>query len=400
MDSVLGHSNDSGKSTTGNRNRRRMEEFRRRKGKEVQAEFHANIMKQYSLDTILKDFLEEPSESVVPVNITTRGIGLLLQDHWTHLESQNIVADENRQVTIGTAYRLSLGQMQAKISSCSPSKTFPPEDADQYDTERIPLEELQHLKEFDTNLGLVASAINQLGNVEASGCHYFPVLTEPPLSEVSMEVDDGAENSIYLIPDPFNVNYTNLRATVDSLSNRRVPQDLRHYFRRNNPLPGAIWNAEHILQNPEFFVPDDYNADVLAADIVRYRGFLSLVANKNRSWVQEVTMGSIGSPSMLTSTKAIDGKIRLETDRPSIKIVEPARTEFYEFYAPRSNMTSMLGALYLLGEFPPHRTRFLGTGENPDLYDRYSLRTPRTGQKSFGVNRRALVMKALSFRRR
>lgn len=85
----------------------------------------------------------------------------------------------------------------------------------------------------------IAKLINSIGIYKDVDHEYFCILAP-----------NYYRNQV-MAPNPESIILSNLRATVEGLSNVNVPQHLRLYFRNRCPFPGAIWNADSILQNPE-----------------------------------------------------------------------------------------------------------------------------------------------------
>lgn len=60
-----------------------------------------------------------------------------------------------------------------------------------------------------------------------------------------------------LIPTPENIYLTNLRDVVVALADVRTERRIRQNFRMKNPIPGAVFNENFILTNPDEIMPAD-----------------------------------------------------------------------------------------------------------------------------------------------
>lgn len=82
-----------------------------------------------------------------------------------------------------------------------------------------------------------------------------------------------------LIPTPENVHLTNLRDVVVSLADHRIQRCVRQNFINKNPIPGALFNGDAVLTNPDAIMPADYNAASLTRDIYAVKGWLEAAAD-------------------------------------------------------------------------------------------------------------------------
>lgn len=68
------------------------------------------------------------------------------------------------------------------------------------------------------------------------------------------------KNADGMIPRPENLVLSNLRETVELVSNANTPLVWRQRFENNCPIPGAIW-ANHLLVNGDEIIPADYDEE-------------------------------------------------------------------------------------------------------------------------------------------
>lgn len=89
------------------------------------------------------------------------------------------------------------------------------------------------------------------------------------------------------VPLPENLRISNLRATVESLADPETAEATRVYFENHNPIPGTIWN-NHILQNPNAIIGEEYNAKELEADLTSVAPHLERLFEKYPKYVGKI----------------------------------------------------------------------------------------------------------------
>ncbi|CAG4981352.1 unnamed protein product [Colias eurytheme] len=94
----------------------------------------------------------------------------------------------------------------------------------------------------------IRKIINAIGYVKYEDKIYVPAVAVDP-------VDRNGQPT----PRPENVILSTLRRTVEYLSNAENSAGVRRRFHENNSIPGAIWNADHVLQNPDEIMPRNYD---------------------------------------------------------------------------------------------------------------------------------------------
>lgn len=64
------------------------------------------------------------------------------------------------------------------------------------------------------------------------------------------------------VPRPESVLLTNLHQIVVTLADPETPAAYRQRFADNNPIPGAVFDENNVLLNPNEIIPDNYNVNV------------------------------------------------------------------------------------------------------------------------------------------
>lgn len=328
------------------RSTKRMEKHRQKRGQEVQHAFKEELEKKYSFDSLISSKLVHSVTSSIPIPVSTRGLGFAIVDHFEAARLANI----NIRITATQAFRVSHAQLYVKASQLRP--TYLPNDTAP-EINRLYLdEETREVLKRDSNFSIVAELINSYGNVDRHQCNFVPQLISPPILAFAQ-----APEHTYMFPDPFNVNYVNLRDIVASLANPLVPVAERQFFRAHNPIPGALWNADHTLANPLDIWPNDYDADQLAQDVSQVAMTLVHVQRKKPNWVGKIdTSSSSGGKCSILATlsKQTPGTWRIEKLAPA----SPDSIRQQGLYLTSSSpmledMDLFLSNLHFLGECPP-----------------------------------------------
>lgn len=97
--------------------------------------------------------------------------------------------------------------------------------------------------------GPIVKAIDAIGIIEEKGVRYIPVMAN--------RYKEGEQ----FTPRPETVSLTNLRKTVEFLSDPETDMQARTFFYEHNPIPGAVWENtpdNPVLMNPDEIMPPDY----------------------------------------------------------------------------------------------------------------------------------------------
>lgn len=198
-----------------------------------------------------------------------------------------------------------------------------------------------------TSLNVVTQQVGaQIKSVSAfkyNNCNYTPLFQR------------GISVADRLIPTPENIHLTNLRSVVTALADGRTERRVRQNFRLKNPIPGAIFNENFILQNPDEIMPAGYGSPELVRDLFAVKAWheatmdLKPVRNK---WFTNVDMINTvqGNESMLVSNDSQDLRIvAARVDGQIQNTIEGDITHFWILNEIPMQM-SFYGTYYLGGE--------------------------------------------------
>lgn len=105
---------------------------------------------------------------------------------------------------------------------------------------------------------------------------------------LSMPEDHTSRGGFIALPE--NLRISNLRQTVLALSNPNVTEAARTHFENHNPIPGTVW-VNHVLQNPDEIIEDDYTADNLEDDLNSVAPHLERLFQRSIPNIQEKLIG-------------------------------------------------------------------------------------------------------------
>lgn len=100
----------------------------------------------------------------------------------------------------------------------------------------------------------ISTFVNSIGLYKDTTESYF----------LSMPEDHTSRGEF--IPLPENLRISNLHQTVLALANPNMADAARIHFENHNPIPGTVW-VNHVLQNPDAIIGDDYSSDDLEDDL-------------------------------------------------------------------------------------------------------------------------------------
>lgn len=217
----------------------RMTDFRTRKGTEALLEIHgaARARTTVSLDAsinVFNDLKLQPTQTTVALSGTTRGIGFNV----AHEYDNAVTAFPKAQglATPNCVYRIALGQLDLQLLE-SESRGLSFNEHVQPERPQIAPKLSAAIRTCTQNLLGVSETVNQFGHFTHAGKQYRTLVNAPLPPTVGRRAKRARINDF--VPDPFRVTLTNLRATVEYLSDPGTPIAVREHIISNNPLPGA-----------------------------------------------------------------------------------------------------------------------------------------------------------------
>lgn len=186
----------------------------------------------------------------VPLPAASRGVGFAAVAEYSRMISAWDRATIHELCTIHQYYRVELSLFYFKLFLARYA---------QNERESVPMSQ-PFL--FDEDWRQILQTVNQvpipfyniicsLGKVEGSVIwNAFPVVENPQTAE---------QAACYLNP-------SNIRATLDIMSNVDTPLVMRQGFRALNPVPGVRW-IDDVIVNIEEIWPENYGPDLLLQDI-------------------------------------------------------------------------------------------------------------------------------------
>lgn len=243
--------------------------------------------------------------------VSTRGIGFnTAAFHNFVLENTDTLFRDFvfNNISAPALYRIHLSFLERALAKTAADA--PPSDIDatpMATTARKPFS-LLHVQAPST-IGLT---IRAFGDFSYNGSQYHAYV--PPLHSVDLDqpLDQPStsggkrrrNNATRLVPHPFYVTYSNLRDTVEFLSDVTTPRVQRDGFYKFSPLPGAIWTDTEphgwLLMNPDDFIPANYDAAVHTQLIhTEYTRLMNLVSSSTGLVDSSVTFDKKGDPSQL-----------------------------------------------------------------------------------------------------
>lgn len=280
-------------------------------------------------------------EQVPIIPITTRGIGLLSDICFKSVKVCYPKSVERSNCTVYECYRVALAQHNLQMSK-SFGISFGFTDPCIRDVSiQNNYNNIGIVTEFE-NLSFlpVADLINSSGYFDFKGIKFRPIIYEPQKN-----------NKNNIIPDPYVITINNLRDTVVALSDPTTDLDVRKEFIANNPIPGAKF-IDNLLINPDEIIPDNYDRNLFAEDYTKFKSMLSILKYKMEKYRRKpypiATCNFNGAGNFVQLVTAY--KHHYSLSDPSI--VESS----CEYTCIRLVNTGYLvrGAICLLGEYPLH----------------------------------------------
>lgn len=288
--------------------KRRLEAFRLNKSKESQARIHKEAFDDtnISLDSLLlalNDLHLGTAKQVAEVPVTTRGVGFLTND--AHERAVAQVPRAAQVCDVNTLYRVSLAQLQLQLNQSQEHHIIPDPSMLEIPHQDLSLDPslCQEVRGMDQNFAVTADLINAAGVVEVHQQQFtpfIPALEDEEEMEVNMTPSKKRKSvQKIVVPDPYTVTFNNLRDTVTALSDAATPVDIRMYFMNNNPIPGARFNDQGLLLNPNEVMPLGYQRFHLKRDLRAAEAFFGILGSKMNTMLGKCSFSGRGTPSIM-----------------------------------------------------------------------------------------------------
>lgn len=224
----------------------------------------------------LARFVDKSESVCLTLSVTTRGIGFHLGRFFLFNGEKFQLGEPN----IYATYRAFLGLFEIKLKPNWLCTRIKPSEAYRSSFVRT------NPNLTSTIVISVPEPINRIisavGNVTIGQTTFV-------MSMASERLDENGK----LIPEPQNLLVSNLRRTVEALSDPETPLHHREHFELNCPIPGAIWD-NHLLTNADEIVPANYSAEDLEADILAWVACTSELKGRVEPRLTELTLNGNG----------------------------------------------------------------------------------------------------------
>lgn len=322
----------------GGRSDQRSQNWRRQKGTEIARQAREEIIARHTAP--LAEYFAQMeitksggTDTAIPVPTTTRGIGLNTSLIWDHAEHNARQAIDRSGCTIFQLYRHSLLQLSIQLfNGYSKREEYPDYATEFNDVQFVPADHISASSSTLKNFSLVADGVSSVGRFTHSDTEYFCYVPKLQVEELGIDEEPSTSTKRRAIarnralPNPYLVTIQNLRETVQYLADRRTDADRRRAFRALNPIPGAIWNEESVLQNADEIMPRNYDSRVISRDASSVGALINNIKHKDQFYVRELTLSGIGHPCSLVWTRSPndeawnfeEGSTRIEIREPMI----------------------------------------------------------------------------------
>lgn len=316
--------------------------------------------------------------------MTTRGVGLLTND--AHERAVAQVPRAAQVCDVNTLYRVSLAQLQLQLNQSQEHHIIPDPTMLEIPHQDLSLDPslCQEVRGMDQNFAVTADLINAAGVVEVHQQQFTPFI--PALEEEKeMEVvatPSKKRKSVQKItvPDPYTVTFNNLSDTVIALSDAATPVNIRMYFMNNNPIPGAQFDEQGLLLNPNEIIPLGYQRLHLKRDLRAAEAFFGLLGSKMNTMLGKCSFSGKGAPSIMAGYyqeqfQLIEGFV-MSPPHARVRTARPIETSFL-----------VRAAINLLGETP-----VVGLRRNPR---QFAFREPVNQVEYLDVDWNGLLTRCL-----
>lgn len=176
---------------------------------------------------------------------------------------------------------------------------------------------------------------------------------------------ETTDDRVRFIPRAESILYSNLRRTVQALTDVNTPERYRRRFEENNPIQGAIWHY-HLLVNADEVIPHSHTTDDLRNDIALLGPYMSKLqkhvpkmAHASATWLMAPSISRVpGRYRHLSVRKWPIYEYHLENQESSYRItiieriLQGTLKSRYYAYAKLSAAERLEGQINLLGELP------------------------------------------------
>lgn len=287
---------------------------------------------------------EVVAKEAIAMPISTRGVGTA-SIHMAKTVSKLTPAIE---VDVRSVYRAGLGLVEARLARQQGMFNRPNSlagDSLDVDVSNPLIHTIRHIPMVPEPFFRL---VNCIGILKHQGDIYLPVLPK------ELYVRNA------FTPRCHTVLLSNLRRTVEVLSDPRTPRLIREEFYNNSPIPGARWEGRR-LANPDAIIPPDYDNVAFKRDLDHLNDLaIYLERNLPKMAGGPVDLSSPGNQAQLLSSDLEHLKVPDYTQETLMQYIRGAEiqgnvTAFWS-QAEVEGPFRILGALCLLGETPTYLT--------------------------------------------
>lgn len=230
--------------------------------KRLQKAKHRESQLKKRAEAYMQLIAQTESQKTTPnsqLSISTRGFGFLTQKCYNEVIMCQSPLPFG--VKVYSMFRGTLGQADyvLRLALQDGGTTIPPHP--------VPAD-IYQFQSFETNIAAltrnfapIIEALDALCRFTHDNGTFVPFVPE---SHLAITHDGEVEG---YAPSPHSVTLSNLRATVVCLADINNPQLFRAYFHPNNAIPGALWDANDVLLNPDQIILPGYTSATLRMDL-------------------------------------------------------------------------------------------------------------------------------------
>lgn len=227
----------------------------------------------------LQSFSIESEQHAPIIPQTTRGIGLAVAQTYQYVS----LLPTKVTLDVNVMYRTALAQHYVQMQHASIHQrgnkfrpTVPVQDFSSEPFLGFSTVMAQNTKNFST----VVAAISVFGDISFTDASMHGVIPRSSIKEESaMETTSDSEplakvakTSRWIQSDPFVLTFDNLRNQLSPLTpNGAASLEMRKYFWKWNPVPGAQFDANYYLLNLDAIIPATYGQSQLLLDFAKFQ---------------------------------------------------------------------------------------------------------------------------------
>ncbi|VEN61660.1 unnamed protein product [Callosobruchus maculatus] len=189
------------------------------------------------------------------IYVTTRAMGFGSMHTFSYLYDFSNAPPRG---SIYQLYRLALTAFERKVQIANSSRTRLPDDESDYCPMKMSADMAEAIECLTTLPEQLELPIRHVEGI------YLGSLCFPRVGKNNYTPDNR------FIPQSEQITISNLRETVEALSDKRTDRDYRRLFYKNNPIPGARWQGapdDPILLNADEIIPRGYDSHSVYEDI-------------------------------------------------------------------------------------------------------------------------------------